>query len=382
MVACAFLRNFGAAGTPTPRQDVNAHLLAAMLDLSRHFVGLLDREGTLLQANRTALAAVDRQAAEVLGRPFWEGPWWSHSTQQQQRLREAIARGIHGEDSHFETTHAASDGSLIHVDFSLRPMHGGDGQVSHLLVEGQDITRRKQVEEELRRSNAELEQFAYAASHDMRQPLRMIASYQQLLEKALKDALTDETREYLHFATDGARRLDQMLVGLLDYSRVGRKTEPMARIETRAALDEALLFLQAAIADHGAHIQVCGTWPALVGSRDELTRLLQNLIDNAIKYHRPGKAPRVAIESDVVDGQWRVRIVDQGIGITTGQDERLFQVFQRLQPRSRFDGTGIGLALCRKIVEHHGGCIGAHSAGDDQGAEFWFSLPLRHESTT
>jgi light-regulated signal transduction histidine kinase (bacteriophytochrome) len=205
----------------------------------------------------------------------------------------------------------------------------------------------------------------------------MIASYQQLLEKALHDKLDDDTREYLHFASDGAKRLDQMLVALLDYSRVGRKTEPLGWIASRAALDEALLFLKPALDEAGAQVRITGDWPRLYASHDELVRLFQNLIGNAVKYRAAGRAPVVDVIGDSgVDGNWTVRIGDNGIGIDPAQIPRLFQVFQRLQSHARYEGAGVGLALCRKIVEHHGGRIHAESAGDGQGSTFVFELPL------
>ena len=234
----------------------------------------------------------------------------------------------------------------------------------------------RKAEQELRRSNAELEQFAYAISHDMRQPLRMIASYQQLLGKALRDKLDDDTREYLHFATDGAKRLDQMLVALLDYSRVGRKTAPLDWIASRETLDEALLFLKPALDEAHAQIRITGDWPRLHASRDELVRLFQNLIGNALKYREAGRAPVVDVVGSQGEGRWTVRISDNGIGINPSQIERLFQVFQRLQSRAKFEGAGVGLALCRKIVEHHGGRIHAESAGEGQGSAFVFELPI------
>lgn len=238
----------------------------------------------------------------------------------------------------------------------------------------------QRIEMELRRSNAELEQFAYAISHDMRQPLRMIASYQQLLEKALNDRLDDETREYLGYATDGARRLDQMLMGLLDYSRIGRKTEPLDWIPGREALDEALRYLRPAIEEARAQVRVEGDWPRLHASHDELVRLFQNLIGNAVKYRVTTRDPDIEVSGKLSGAHWTVTVSDNGIGIDPGQIPRLFQVFQRLQSRARYDGAGVGLALCRKIVEHHGGHIHAESEGEDRGSTFVFELPLSGQS--
>jgi PAS domain S-box-containing protein len=239
-----------------------------------------------------------------------------------------------------------------------------------------DITRRKQVENELTRSNAELEQFAYAVSHDMRQPLRMVTSYLSLIESALGGQLDEETQQFLKFAVDGAKRMDAMILSLLDYSRVGRKTEAKTRISSRISLDEALAFLGPEINACGCEIKVSGDWPELFASRDELTRLLQNLIGNALKYHEENQPPQVHVHGEVCAGSLRVEVRDQGIGIEPKQMDRLFKVFSRLQARSRFDGTGVGLALCRKIVEHHHGTIGVESAGEGQGCMFWFELPI------
>jgi light-regulated signal transduction histidine kinase (bacteriophytochrome) len=231
-------------------------------------------------------------------------------------------------------------------------------------------------EEDLKRSNADLEQFGYTISHDMRQPLRMISSYLQLIETDLAaDRLDDEQRRYFQFAIDGAKRLDAMLTGLLDYSRVGRKGEPRARIESRAVLDEALLFLQPAIEESGAKVRVEGEWPGISANPDEMLRLLQNLIGNALKFRAGDRAPEVSVTSGIAGDDWRVRIADNGIGISPGQIGQLFKIFQRLQSRTAYEGTGIGLALCRKIVEHHGGRIRVESAGEGRGATFTFEMP-------
>jgi len=239
-----------------------------------------------------------------------------------------------------------------------------------------DITERKQIEAELTRSNAELEQFAYAVSHDMRQPLRMVTSYLSLIENALTGQLNEETQQFIDFAVNGAKRMDAMILSLLEYSRVGRVFEAKTRLSSQASLDEALAFLNPELSACGGAIKVTGDWPELFASRDELTRLLQNLIGNALKYHDENQPPQVDVHGTISAGSLRVEVRDQGIGIEPSQRDRLFKVFSRLQARSRFDGTGVGLALCRKIVEHHGGTIGVESAGEGQGCVFWFELPI------
>jgi signal transduction histidine kinase len=259
-----------------------------------------------------------------------------------------------------------------------------------------NITERKQTEAALQtknllllRSNAELEQFSYSISHDMRQPLRMISSYLQLLQKDLGDTLDDEKRKYFNFAIDGAKRMDAMMLGLLEYSRVGRKGEPTTWVDSRALLDEALLFLRPLVAEAQAELHISGEWPRLFASPDELLRLLQNLVGNALKFRVHGRVPQITLDSTVSSpasytntpgGTWQVSIADNGVGMAPDQMSRLFQVFQRLQSRAAYEGTGIGLALCRKIVEHHGGSIRAESEGEGLGSRFTFSLPMANNA--
>jgi PAS domain S-box-containing protein len=269
-------------------------------------------------------------------------------------------------------------GKVTDVLYNASLYRDGSGNVLGVFAAARDITERKQIEAELIRSNAELEQFAYAVSHDMSQPLRMVSSYLSLIENALAGQLNEEMQLFIDFAVDGAKRMDAMILSLLDYSRIGRKFEAKTRISSKASLDEALSFLNPELNACGGELNVSGDWPELFASRDELTRLLQNLIGNALKYHEESQVPRVHIHGMIRAGSLRVEVRDQGIGIEPSQIDRLFKVFSRLQARSRFDGAGVGLALCRKIVEHHGGCIGVESAGDGQGCLFWFELPIAH----
>ena len=330
-----------------------------------------DREtGAILDANGKALEAYGAESLEQLqGADLWGTPPYS-ADEMLAWLQRAATEG----PQRFEWLSQRLDGKAFWEDVLLNTITlAGSERVISTAV---DISIRKAVEADLQESNRELEQFAYAASHDMRQPLRMISSYLELLEDELADKLDDETRTFLGYARDGAKRMDAMLVSLLDYSRVGRKGEPPGLLESREALQEALTYLELDANQAGADIRLEGEWPTLRASRDELVRLFQNLVGNAIKYREQGCAPEIVVDSHCSGGRWRVEVRDNGIGIDPAQTEKLFQLFSRLQSRSRFEGSGIGLATCRKIVERLGGQIGVKSAGEGQGTTFHFSVPL------
>lgn len=289
------------------------------------------------------------------------------------RGEEMMAKG----QMSFEAVHVARDGREIPVEINARLIEYA-GQPATLSIV-RDITGRKQAEAELKRSNVELEHFGYAISHDMRQPLRMISSYLQLIEMELADRLDAEKRSYFDFAIEGAKRIDQMLVALLEYSRAGRMGEAPTWIDSRAALDEALLFLQPAIAGAQARLDIAGDWPRIFANRDEIVRLMQNLIGNAVKFRAAGQTPEIAVTGRKGKNEWHLCVADNGIGIIPDQTQRLFQVFQRLQLRTAYEGNGVGLALCRKIAEHHKGRIWAESAGEGRGSRFHVVLPVPRE---
>ncbi|MFA7239516.1 MAG: PAS domain S-box protein [Sulfuricellaceae bacterium] len=273
------------------------------------------------------------------------------------------------------------NGHIVWTLLTGSTVRDAQGKLLYFIAQIQDISKRRKYEEELKRSNADLEQFSYAISHDMRQPLRMISSYLQLIEMSLADQLVGEKRDYFTFAIDGAKRIDQMLVALLEYSRIGRMGEPPTWIDSSATLDEALQFLQPAITEAQANLSIAGDWPRIFVSHDEIQRLVQNLIGNAIKYRVAGRIPEITVSSEIVNNEWRLCVTDNGVGIIPEQSKRLFQVFQRLHSHEAYEGTGIGLALCRKIAEHHRGRIWAESAGEGQGSRFCVLLPVLREKT-
>ncbi len=257
---------------------------------------------------------------------------------------------------------------------------------------GQDVERMRQAIErargelelqarELQRSNAELEQFAYVASHDLQEPLRKVASFCQILDRRYADQLDERGVQYLGFAVDGAKRMQQLINDLLAFSRVGRVARPHDEVDLAGVVAEALDALGTAIEETGATVEV-GELPRVHGDASLLALVFQNLVGNGLKF-RGEDAPVVHVESRRDgDGMWEVTVRDNGIGIEEQYAERIFVIFQRLHSREAYDGTGIGLAMCRKIVEYHGGRLWLDTADGDQerpGATFRFTLPRIEE---
>ena len=254
------------------------------------------------------------------------------------------------------------------------------GAPQYFIAVVEDISARKQAEEqrslgteELARSNAELEQFAYVVSHDLQEPLRMVASYVQLLEVRYKDRLDSDAHDFIAFAVDGATRMKQMIADLLAYSRVGRLAKQFVPVACEAVLGQACADLQAAMAEAAAQVSQ-GPLPAVQGNAGQLTHLFQNLIGNAIKF-RGREPPRIHVSAERNGQEWVFSVRDNGIGLDPQFAHRIFMVFQRLHGHEDYLGTGIGLAIARKIVEHRGGRIWVESE-PGKGATFRFTVPV------
>ncbi|MDA0637368.1 CHASE3 domain-containing protein [Nonomuraea sp. MCN248] len=228
---------------------------------------------------------------------------------------------------------------------------------------------------ELRRSNAELEQFAYVASHDLQEPLRKIATFCQLLEKRYVDVLDDRGRQYIHFAVDGATRMQGLINDLLSYSRVGRLYDARRPVNLRLKLDKALDNLAAGLDESGATVEAPEDLPQITGDPMLLTMLWQNLIGNAVKFRHPDRPPviRIGCEQEE-EGEWRFCVTDNGIGVSAEFADKIFVIFQRLHNREAYGGTGIGLAMCKKIVENHGGRIWLDTTYEGEGTRICFTL--------
>ena len=280
---------------------------------------------------------------------------------------------------------------INHVDGSIRTVLWNSATVFAMdgitpvatIAQGQDITARKRAEEQvqramadLERSNKELEQFAYVASHDLQEPLRMVSSYTQLLAQRYENQLDDKAKKYIDYAVDGAVRMQTLINDLLAYSRLNTQGKTFEWIDSHAALGEALKNITGLIKEKKALV-INDDLPIVQADSSQLIQLFQNLIGNAIKF-RSVEPPRIWVSAIDFSDEWRFAVKDNGIGINAEYAEKVFIIFQRLHTRSEYPGTGIGLAICKRIVERHGGRIWFESEKDN-GCTFYFTLPKKKE---
>jgi PAS domain S-box-containing protein len=280
---------------------------------------------------------------------------------------------------HYETVRISKDGRKIDVSLSVSPLKSATGEIIGAAKVARDITRQKQhqralaaQDEELKRSNADLEQFAYVASHDLQEPLRMVASYTELLAEHYKGKVDEKAEKYISYAVEGAQRMQQLVKDLLSYSRVDSQAKAPELIKSDVVLKDVLDRLKVAIEESHARIAYDGL-PALRADTVQLAQVFQNLIGNALKFHGEC-APEIRIGAKRENDQWVFCVTDNGIGIDMQYADRIFQMFQRLHERGRYAGSGIGLAIAKKIVERHGGRIWFDSR-PEHGTTFYFTLP-------
>ncbi|MEU4111869.1 CHASE3 domain-containing protein [Streptomyces sp. NPDC048208] len=352
--------------------DQNAHLARTVADGRAHIA----QERTLRNSVLVAMVAaflLTGVALAVFVRLL--------VTRPLERLRTASRRVAGGDFDHVITGGGPADLTAVAVDVEgMRTRIVAELDASHaqqriLTTQAADLDAQAV---ELRRSNVELEQFAYVASHDLQEPLRKVASFCQLLEKRYYDNLDDRGRQYIDFAVDGAKRMQVLINDLLTFSRVGRLTDDRVPVGLDKALEKALMNLGTAVEESGARIERPQEMPEVVGDPTLFTMLWQNLVGNALKFRHPDRAPQVTVtcETDPDEpGSLRVSVTDNGIGIPGEFAEKVFVIFQRLHSRDAYGGTGIGLALCKKIVEHHGGRIWLDTEYVD-GTRFCFTLPV------
>ncbi len=341
------------------------------------FMALLSPDGVMVDVNENAVIASGVDKDNLLDYTLDQGYWFRNLPEQQTKIRECLRIAQRGELCTTELVGDTVMGQLT-IDFSLRPLLNEHGYVTHLIAEGRDITELKanatllqQQSEALERQNQELHDFTYIASHDLQEPLRKVQTFGKRLEA--KENLTERGKDYLARMNNSAERMQQMIQDLLIYSRVGtvkNTLESVSLNETFNAVKEALALR---IEETDARI-TADDLPTVNAIPLQMHQVLQNLLGNALKFMPPGRQPEIHVGAAETETHHKIRVKDNGIGLRTEFADKIFQPFQRLHGRRDYSGSGIGLAICRKIIEHHGGNLSVEST-PDEGSTFIFTLP-------
>lgn len=357
--------------TQRAMEDINASL-RTMLDGAPLPIIVLDRRDKVRMWNRAAERTFGWTREEVVGAPM--------PLRAAGDTRLDLPEGVSGAEG-VEARVRAKDEHTIDLYIAAAPTYAATGRIDGRILACDDITARKRQEEQLARyaeklarSNAELENFAYVASHDLREPLRMVRSFTGLLAERYANELDEVGERYISFARGGAERMDDLIKALLEYSRVEGDRDEAVPTDSRLALQTALEIMGPTIREHDATVTF-DEMPEVVVNQSQLTRVFQNLISNAIKF-RGEAPPKVHVSSVRRGDRWVFGVQDNGIGIEPVYHDRIFQIFKRLHGLEEYSGTGMGLSICKKIVEAHGGAIWVDSNADE-GACFYFTLPAR-----
>ncbi|HKN71710.1 MAG TPA: PAS domain S-box protein [Terriglobales bacterium] len=362
--------------TERKRAEEVRERLAAVVESSDDAIIGKTLDGVITTWNHGAEKVFGYSASEAVGKPMQ----MLVPPERANEEADILARVERGESvEHFETVRVRKDGKGIDVSVTISPIRDSSGAIVGVSKVARDISERKRAEqrladkvEELARSNRDLEQFAYAASHDLQEPLRMVASYTQLLAERYGGKLDENADKFLGYAREGALRMQVLIRDLLTFSRVVQAGVPRKNVDCDVALEEALQSLTAAIEESGAvvtHTALPNVW----ADQTQIAQVFQNLIGNAIKFHN-GAPPQCAVSAEKSGCNWLFSVSDNGIGIAPEYAENIFVVFQRLHARTEYPGNGIGLAICKKIIEHYGGTIWVESEVGE-GSTFKFTLP-------
>jgi PAS domain S-box-containing protein len=354
-------------------------------NLITNIPGMVYEAATTPETNASQVKFVSKYAEKLLGYPVetWESTssFWQKvivPEDYEHVLQAAIELYEGGEPGVIQYRCLTQDGQIIYVEAHVKIVYEPGKPIETYGIV-MDITERKQFEqalaeyaEDLRRSNEELEQFAYVASHDLQEPLRMVTSYLQLIEQRYRDQLDETATEFIDFAIDGAARMKALINDLLTYSRVQRSKEAFQPVQLDAVLDQVLHSLQLTIDEAKANI-TRDPLPEIVASEPQMAQLFQNLVGNALKF-QGNRPPEIHIGVEKRKNDWVFCVSDNGIGIEEVYLDRIFVIFQRLHARDEYPGTGIGLAICKKIVDKHGGSIWVEST-PGEGTTFYFTIP-------
>jgi len=340
-------------------------------------LAVIDTSRKLIYVNDALCRTLGYAEEELLGR----SPAEFMDDANRGILAEQLARRALGDDTPYEITWTTRDGHPVPTIVSPRPRFGPDGEYQGSFAVITDISRLKQAQEELQRSNAELEAFAYIASHDLQEPLRKVRAFGDRLEVKCAAALGEQGRDYLQRMQTAAARMQELINDLLAFSRVTTRAQPFTPVDLNQVVREVVSDLETRIEQVGGCVDA-GNLPTIDADPLQMRQLLQNLIGNALKFRREGVPPVVRVRGEIVGGasteeSCRLVVEDNGIGFDMKHADRIFEMFQRLHGRGEYEGTGVGLAICRKIVERHGGAIAAQST-PGQGSVFTVTLPVHH----
>jgi PAS domain S-box-containing protein len=334
----------------------------------------ISADGKITDVNEASVQATGLRREQLIDTDFSD--YFSEPEKAREGYRRVFSAGS-VRDYPLAIRHAS--GRVTDVRYNASVYRDAQGQVLGVLAAARDITERKRAEDEMRklvedlaRSNQELEQFAYVASHDLQEPLRMVSSYTQLLAQRYGDKLDQDGHEFIRYAVDGANRMQGLIQDLLAYSRITTRGSTFGPLDLHQALGEAIANIQTAI-NQSAAVVTNGALPTVNADRTQLVQIFQNLVGNAIKFRKEDESPRVHVSAERAGGEWIISIQDNGIGIDPQYFKRLFVIFQRLHGRQEYPGTGIGLAICKRIVTGHGGRIWVESA-PGAGATFRFTM--------
>lgn len=359
--------------TTRKHNEEQLRLAASVFNSSGEAILITDRNEKIISVNPTFCEITGYAASDVLGQTPRMLASGRHDSEFYQKLWEQLmSRGVW----RGEVWNRRHNGQIYPEWLTVSTVRDEQGEITNYVAVFADISDRKAWEQRLLEINAELEQFAYVASHDLREPLRMVNSYLTLIERRLSAELDEETKDFMKFAKDGAKRMDSLILHLLEYSRIGRMDDRRTSVPLSVIIENATQLLRPQMTSLGAELTVEGGDILLHVHENDSVRLFQNVVANALKYHAENVVPRVSVTA-VVSGEFAlVAVVDNGIGIAAEHHDRVFRMFQRLHGRDDFGGgTGIGLAVCKKIVENHGGRMWIESRVDE-GATFFFTLPL------
>lgn len=371
------------------------HELDAILSSVHPFITYKDTENKIVKVNNAFAEMLGQKPEDLVGVSLYE------------LLPQDLAKKYHDEDLEIIHSGVPKMGVVEHVTTpdgsgqywfrsNKTPIFDSDGTAIGVVIYAEDITGEMEARQQLKaseqqlrayarqleESNQNLQEFAYVISHDLREPLRSITAYTQLLQRQLKNqALSTDAQEFMQFIVDAAKRMDRQINGILEYSRVGRAVLNLEKLPLGSVLETVGRNLHAQIADTGAALEIQNDLPEVAADRMQLTLLMQNLVSNALKYRKPDVPPRIRISAERQNGHWGFAVADNGLGIEPQYLENIFGVFQRLHTSSDIEGSGIGLSICRRIVQRHGGRIWAESEFG-VGSTFRFTMPAEQEPTT